>query len=110
MSYYNPQTYESRKKVQDFVRGEEPLYVSSQPSQSAPQHQDAPSPPHQGQIPLPPEIVITDPSKSQFQAAQTVELPLGDAPTPVVQQDFTPVPTVQQRRFSAPHVDWEPAR
>ncbi|KAK5046214.1 hypothetical protein LTR84_008357 [Exophiala bonariae] len=110
VSYYNPQTYESRTKVQDFVRGEEPLYVSSLPSQPAPPDQRVPSPPQQGQIPLPPEIVITDPSQGHLQPAQTVELPLGDAPTPVVRQDFTPVPTVQQRRFSAPHVDWEPAR
>lgn len=110
VSYYHPQSYESQTKVQDYVRGEEPLYIPSQHSQPAPISHQHPSPPQQGQIPLPPEITVTDPSQSHLQPAQTVELPLGDAPTPVAQQHFTPVPTVEQRRFSAPHVDWEPAR
>jgi len=114
VAYYPPRPYQAqppqRTKVQEYVRGEEPLYIASHPSQSAPAAQRPPSPPQQGQIPLPPEITVTDPTQGHLQAAQTVELPLGDAPTPVAQQDFTPLPTVEQRRFSAPHVDWEPAR
>ncbi|EXJ83870.1 hypothetical protein A1O1_07498 [Capronia coronata CBS 617.96] len=94
---YDGRTYDSRKKVQDYVRGEEPLYVAQQ----------QPSPPHQGQIPLPPQITI---SQSGSNKPASVELPLGDAPTPTVQGDFHPTPTVEQRRFSAPHVDWQPTR
>ena len=40
----------------------------------------------------------------------TVELPFGDAPTPQAPQDFRPVPTAEQRRFSAPQAEWDPAR
>jgi glycogenin glucosyltransferase len=42
-----------------------------------------------------------------------VEPPMGDKPE-VVEEiqhgDFKPTPTVEQRRFSAPHSDWNPAR
>lgn len=106
VTYYDSRTYASTKKVQDYVRGEEPMYVVDQSSQ--PQH--LPSPPHQGQIPLPPAITITDTGSGQTPTHHTVELPFGDAPTPVAPHHFAPVPTVEQRRFSAPHVEWEPAR
>ena len=43
VSYYHPQTYESQTKVQDYVRGEEPLYIPSLPSQQAPTTQQQPS-------------------------------------------------------------------
>jgi glycogenin len=45
--------------------------------------------------------------------AYPVEAPMGDQPERVeeIQQvDFTPTPTVEQRRFSAPQSDWDPAR
>lgn len=90
--------------MQDYVRGEEPVYVASYSGQ---QSAAGPSPPQHGQIPLPRAITVTGPGSSQ---PATVELPLGDSITPVFQGDFTPVPTVEQRRFSAPHVDWEPSR
>ena len=41
------------------------------------------------------------------------EQPMGDQPDAVEEvhkEDFTPTPTVQQRRFSAPHADWDPSR
>ncbi|OAP61227.1 hypothetical protein AYL99_03428 [Fonsecaea erecta] len=152
VTYYDAQTFDSSKKVQDYVRGEEPLYVvgysSSQPGSGPvpqPQHQyHHPSEPHQyqepqhprhnenqqgqqhhqeqqhhhhhhhypaseqtGQIPLPPEIQVSHPQTGH---TTSVELPLGDAPTPKAPSDFHPVPTVEQRRFSAPHAEWDPAR
>ncbi|KAL6243270.1 glycogenin glucosyltransferase [Rhinocladiella similis] len=102
VTQYDTQTYTSTKKVQDYVRGEEPLYVPNYSSQP----QQAPSP-QQGQIPLPSEITI--PGSDSHQAVK-VEMPLGDAPTPAMRSDFAPVATVEQRRFSAPHVEWEPSR
>ncbi|KIW97301.1 uncharacterized protein Z519_02693 [Cladophialophora bantiana CBS 173.52] len=172
VTYYDAQTFDSTKKVQDYVRGEEPLYVVGYSSQHpaagpAPQpqheyhyppeqhyhqehrphddghqhwlqpqhehqhthqqyqdqkqpyhghhqqeqhhhregHQYPPSE-HTGQIPQPPEIQV----HSQSGQTTSTELPLGDAPTPKATSDFRPVPTVEQRRFSAPHVEWDPAR
>ena len=75
----------------------------------------------------------THPTAEAFQAAKTVpgyvfgepmpvqtpeivepgpgpEPPMGDIPEPVHEQDFTPTPTVEQRKFSAPQSDWDPAR
>jgi glycogenin glucosyltransferase len=104
VTHYNVQNYASRKKVQDYVRGEEPLYVASYPAE---QRQSSPS---QGQIPLPSSITITDSSSAQSPVSRTVELPMGDAATPVAPRDFQPVPTVQQRKFSAPQIEWEPTR
>ncbi|KAK6365675.1 hypothetical protein, variant 1 [Exophiala oligosperma] len=102
VTHYDTQTYTSTKKVQDYVRGEEPLYVPSYSSQQ----QQVPSP-QQGQIPLPPEITI--PGSNSHQTVK-VEMPLGDAPTPAMRSDFAPIATAEQRRFSAPHVEWEPSR
>ncbi|RVX68260.1 hypothetical protein B0A52_07263 [Exophiala mesophila] len=109
VTYYDSRTYASTKKVQDYVRGEEPLYVVDQSGQTQ-HHEPSPSPNHQGQIPLPPQITITDTGSGQAPTHHIVELPFGDAPTPVAPHHFAPVPTVEQRRFSAPHVEWEPAR
>lgn len=42
-----------------------------------------------------------------------VESPMGDPPERVEeiqQEDFKPTPTVEQRRFSAPQSEWDPAR
>ncbi|KIW27380.1 hypothetical protein, variant 1 [Cladophialophora immunda] len=149
VTYYDAQTFDSSKKVQDYVRGEEPLYVvgysSHQPApgpgpqpqqeyhrpseqhhheyqqgqqhqqhhhyQEQHHHQDQqhhhPASEHTGQMPLPPEIQV---HHSQPGQTTSVELPLGDAPTPKAASDFHPVPTVEQRRFSAPHAEWDPAR
>ncbi|KAI1622932.1 glycogenin glucosyltransferase [Exophiala viscosa] len=54
----------------------------------------------------------TQQSSKKVQDGQptNVEMPLGDSSTPVGQNDFTPVSTVEQRRFSAPHIEWDPTR
>lgn len=43
----------------------------------------------------------------------TVERSMSDHPElaeEVRQEDFTPTPTVEHRRFALPHSDWDPAR
>ena len=58
----------------------------------------------------PPEIAVQPPSEGNI---ATAEQPLGDQPgqeEPALHQDFKPTDTVEVRRFSAPHVDWDPAR
>ncbi|KIX09937.1 uncharacterized protein Z518_01018 [Rhinocladiella mackenziei CBS 650.93] len=115
ITYYDTRTYQSTKRVQDYVRGEEPLYVASYPSQESataptpvPPPRQEPSPPQQGQIPPPPsEMTMSDLEQNK---PTTVELPLGDVPTPTAQGDSHPVPTVEPGQFSAPHIEWEPAR
>ncbi|EHY57073.1 glycogenin glucosyltransferase [Exophiala dermatitidis] len=107
---YDTRNYRSKKTVQDYVRGEEPLYVadwSHQGSAAGQGSQPQPSSSHQGQVPLPPEITI---SHSDSHQTTTMELPLGDAPTPTGRNDFNPTPTVEQRRFSAPQAEWQPTR
>lgn len=78
-----------------------PGYSQSQPLSD----QTAPS-----SGPPPPPIHV---DRSQEVRSQTLEQPLGDQPTleePVLQQEFKPIPTAEVRRFSAPHVEWEPTR
>ncbi|KAJ9611543.1 glycogenin glucosyltransferase [Cladophialophora chaetospira] len=110
INYYDAKSFGNKRTVQDYVRGEEALYVVDHPpQQQAPAeqyHHQEPSE-QSGQIPLPPEIHVHDTHSGQ---STKVELPLGDAPTPNAPQDFHPVPTAQQRRFSAPHAEWDPAR
>jgi hypothetical protein len=66
-------------------------------------------------LPTQPTFPIT-PTESDVHSehvAPPLEPPMGDQPERVeeIQQaDFTPVPTVEQRRFSAPQSDWDPAR
>ncbi|KIW51639.1 hypothetical protein, variant 1 [Exophiala xenobiotica] len=111
VTHYDPRTYASAKKVQDYVHGEEPIYAPSYSSQpiigSTQALQGAGSPTQQGQIPLPSEITIPG---SESSHPVEVEMPLGDAPPPAMRSDFAPVSTTEQRRFSAPHVEWEPMR
>jgi hypothetical protein len=115
VAYYDAKDFSSRKTVQDYVRGEEPLYAVNYPplsnqqaSHQHEQHHDHQSTSEQtGQIPLPPQIQVHNNETNEI---SKVELPMGDAPTPKAAQDFQPVPTVEQRRFSAPHTDWDPAR
>ncbi|KAK7894377.1 glycogenin glucosyltransferase [Exophiala xenobiotica] len=102
ITHYDPRTYASAKKVQDYVHGEQPIYAPSYSSHAA-----TGSPAQHGQIPLPSEITI--PGSASGHPVK-VEMPLGDAPTPAMRSDFAPVSTTQQRRFSAPHVEWEPMR
>jgi glycogenin len=100
-AYFSGQSIKPSRKVQDYVHGEETRYepgYSSAQSQSATGQQSAPS------------IVLHRPSDGEPPAMET---PMGDAPSPAertTDADFTPTPTVQQRKFSAPEVDWHPAR
>ena len=87
-AYYSGQSSSGPKKVQDYVKGEEAMFSSGY-SSSEPQE----APPHEEPRPA--------------------EQPMGDAASPaeqVIQEDFKPTPTVEQRRFSAPHAEWEPTR
>ncbi|OCT50709.1 hypothetical protein CLCR_06658 [Cladophialophora carrionii] len=121
--YYDAQTFDSKKTVHDYVRGEEPLYVVDYPPRDPapasappeyhhqPEQHHHPEPHHQQpsshQTSQPPETHV---QPEQPEHTSTLELPLGDAPTPQGPQDFHPVPTSEQRRFSAPHTEWDPAR
>ncbi len=45
--------------------------------------------------------------------AMTTEVAMGDQPEPVEQmykQDFEPTSTAEQRRFSAPQMEWDASR
>lgn len=89
------------KRVQDYVRGEETIFL--------PDYARGPQPQQQTHAPS----VVIHPPTGQPPEQPQAEAPLGDAPSPaqqVAQEDFKPTPTVEQRRFSAPHVEWEPAR
>lgn len=108
-TFYSSPSIGAPKTVQDYVHGEEPVYapgydaVQQQQSQDASESQQAPTP----------NIVVNVPSTEPHDHNVALEQPMGDAPTPaeqVIQEDFKPTPTAQQRRFSAPHVEWEPAR
>jgi glycogenin len=94
-AYYSGQYQERPKAVQDYVKGEETVYL---PGYSQAQPQEAPT------------VYIEEPQEAP---ATATEQPMGDQPDTteqVHQEAFDPVPTVEQRRFSAPHVEWDPAR
>ena len=95
-TYVSEQSVTGPKKVQDYVRGEETIYL---PEYSRPSQQSVPA------------VVLTDTSEEL--APATSEQPMGDAASPatnVVKEDFEPTPTVEQRRFSAPYAEWDPSR
>ena len=86
-AYASAQSRLGQKRVQDYVRGEETIYLPVQ---------------------IPP--VVVQPPPNQPQEQPKTEKPMGDAPSPAErlnQDNFKPTPTVQQRRFS---VDWDPTR
>lgn len=104
-AYYSGQSVGKPNKVQDYVTGEEtrfaPGYSSAEPQTSGAGN-DLQQPT--------PEIVVHRPSDAHQPA---VEAPMGDAPSPAertADSNFVPTPTVQQRKFSAPQVDWRPER
>ena len=55
---------------------------------------------------------LIQPSEGQGVLAPTTEMPLTERPegrAEVLEQgDITPVPTLEQRRFSAPLTEWDP--
>ena len=82
-AYYSGQSIKAPQIVQSHVKGEESNYVPGYSSAHPP--------------------VIPPP----------VEEPMGDTSSPgekAAQDEIEPAPTVEQRRFSAPHSDWEPSR
>jgi glycogenin len=108
-AYYSGQSLTAAKKVQDYVRGEEALFVPGYSSVSAPPQQHYQPSTHQNN---PPEIVVQPPAEAVRRESLT-EQPMGDVPDAsekAAENDFTPTPTVVQRKFSAPQVDWEPAK
>lgn len=59
----------------------------------------------------PPRIEVEPPPPEG--SATSIEQPMGDQPElveEVQKEDFNPIPTVEQRRFSAPHTEWDPSR
>jgi hypothetical protein len=67
-------------------------------------------------LPTRPTVSITPPKIEVHPdevVPPSVEQPMGDQPERVEEiqhEDFKPTPTVEQRRFSAPHSEWDPAR
>jgi hypothetical protein len=96
-SYYSGQGRDAPRTVQSYVTGENTTtylgYSSAQP-----QPQGLP----QINIQPPPEASVT-----------TTEGAMGDQPEPeeqMAQHDFEPTPTAEQRRFSAPQMEWDASR
>ncbi|KAK5082991.1 glycogenin glucosyltransferase [Lithohypha guttulata] len=106
---YN-QFVQPQKKVQDYVRGEE---TPHQPAYQLTGHASEPRSSHGYQITQPhpqsvPGIHITAPEHNQA----AMERPFGDQPAleeRIDRQETKPMSTQEQRRWSAPHTDWQPA-
>ena len=84
-AYASSQSKMGPKRVQDYVKGEETIYLPAQT----------------------PPVVVQPPSE---QPRIKTEKPMGDAPSlaeRVNNNNFKPTPTAQQRRFS---IDWDPTR
>jgi glycogenin len=98
-SYYSKQTQDAPRTVQYYVKGEKTTSYLGY-SQAEPQ-------PNQ---PPPPTIHVQPPPEA---SVTTTEGAMGDQPEPVEQMDkeeFEPTPTAEQRRFSAPHMEWDASR
>ena len=94
-AYYSGQYQERLKTVQGYVKGEETVYLPGY-SQRQPQ--------------APPRINIEEPQEAP---AVATEQPMDDQPDTAKQMQQEAIkltPTVEQRKFSAPQVDWDPAR
>jgi hypothetical protein len=95
------------------VKGEETIYL---PGYSAAQPQSTPvvhfERPGEQLVPTTESAPTTELAPAT-EPAPVTEQPMGDQPTrteQVLKGDFVPIPTVEVRRFSAPHVEWEPSR
>ncbi|RMZ86185.1 hypothetical protein DV737_g284, partial [Chaetothyriales sp. CBS 132003] len=107
--YYIGQSITTPRKVQDYVRGEETIFL---PSSSVGPLQTLPPPASPSIYVQPPhaEPQAQDVSKAEKPVA---DQPLGETSSPAqqaIQDDANPTPTVDSRRFSAPRVEWEPSR
>lgn len=107
-----PQFIQPQKTVQDYVRGEETRHEPQS------QHQDDQRPRRSSNSgysitqprPQPPPGIHYM-AQSADSGAQ--ERPFGDQPSleeRIEQENYQPIRTAEQRRFSAPHSEWEPAR
>lgn len=100
------QYVQPQKKVQDYVRGEEPRYEPEyQPRRQSHSGYSITQPKPQPA----PGIHFTAPTVD----VGSQERPLSDQPSleeKIEQESYQPTPTVEQRRWSAPRVEWEPAR
>lgn len=103
-----------RRNVQDYVRGEETRY-ESQP-QAQPQPEERPRRLSNSGYsiteprPQPPPGIHYNAQQADSGAQ---ERPFGDQPSleeRIEQENYQPTRTIEQRRWSAPHSEWEPAR
>ena len=100
-AYYSGQSFSARKKVQDYVKGEEYAFAPDHSNSQTQAGSHAPS------------IIVQPPRDQDPSPGPVMEQPMGDAPSPgqrVIQHGFRPTPTDQPRRFPAPQSEWEPAR
>ena len=97
-------------KIYQYVRGEETRYEDFYKPQFARQTQTQQSTEyHQPHVQETPGIHVSAPPEDRA----PVERPFGDQPTveeQIQSNDYTPTPTQEQRRWSAPHAEWDPAR
>lgn len=104
------QFVQPRKKVQDYVRGEDSRYEPSYQPQLSEQRRHSRG--YQITEPQPqpvPGIHVTAPPED----TGAMERPFGDQPAldeKIQQENYQPTSTQEQRRWSAPHAEWEPAR
>lgn len=98
-SYYSGQALDAPRTVQDYVTGEKTTsYLGYSSSYPPPQPEQ------------PPALTIQPPPEASF---TTIEPDMGDQPERIeemVKQDFQPTSTVEQRRFSAPQIEWDASR
>ncbi|KAF7506524.1 hypothetical protein GJ744_011670 [Endocarpon pusillum] len=98
-SYQTGRPRDTPRTVPNYVTGEKTTsYLGYSFSEPQPQHEPAPW----IDVEPPPEAPAT-----------TTEEAMGDQPEPVEQidkQDFEPTSTVEQRRFTAPQMEWDASR
>lgn len=107
-----------KKRVQDYVRGEETRYQPQSQSQAQSQSGSQPAPRRGSNsgysITQPrPQPVPGIHYAAQSGDSSSQERPFSDQPAldeRLDRDNYQPTPTAEQRRFSAPHVEWEPAR
>ncbi|RMZ89279.1 hypothetical protein DV736_g3498, partial [Chaetothyriales sp. CBS 134916] len=103
-AYIIGQAITAPRKVQDYVRGEETIFLPS--SNVRPQQALPPTTPPSTH-PQPSHIEPQTPEVSKAEGKPADELsPARQA----IQYDSKPTPTVDPMRFSAPRIEWEPSR
>lgn len=115
-SVVTPQFVQPQKRVQDYVRGEETRYEPQSQPQPYQQQEQRPRRSSNSGYSItqprpqpPPGIHYTAPQADS--GAQ--ERPFGDQPSldeRIEHENYQPTRTAEQRRWSAPHSEWEPTR